>query len=89
MTLLTFLLGVAAWCSQCKAIAPEVEKMASEFDGKIKFYTFDVDTNPDVAQELGVNSMPTFTIFKDGEVQESVSGARPKQLRTAIENNLK
>jgi thioredoxin 1 len=84
---LTIIEGTAAWCPQCKAIAPEVAKMAAEFP-KAKFYTFDVEENPDVAQELGVSVMPTFTIFKDGDLMESVSGAKAKALREAVEKNL-
>lgn len=54
----------------------------------MSFNQFDVDENEDIAQELGVRVVPTFTIFKDGDVQEGVSGARPKALREAIEKNL-
>jgi thioredoxin 1 len=79
----------AEWCAQCKAIVPEVDKLAEEFSEKgVNFWTFDVDQNEDIAQELGVRVMPTFTIFKDGDIQEGVSGARHKALRDAIEKNL-
>jgi thioredoxin 1 len=84
---LTIIEGTAAWCPQCRAIAPEVTKLASEFP-KAHFYTFDVDDNPDVAQELGVTTMPTFTIFKDGDLQESVGGAKIQALKAAVEKNL-
>ncbi|KIW00208.1 uncharacterized protein PV09_08248 [Verruconis gallopava] len=86
---LTVIEGTAAWCAQCKAIAPEVDKLAEEYAEKgVSFYQFDVDENEDIAQELGVRVMPTFTIFKDGDIQEGVSGARPQALREAIEKNL-
>lgn len=79
----------ATWCAQCKAISSEVDKLAEEYAEKgVSFYQFDVDENEDIAQELGVRVMPTFTIFKDGDIQEGVSGARPKALRDAIEKNL-
>jgi thioredoxin 1 len=84
---LTIIEGIASWCPQCKAIAPEVTKLAAEFP-KAHFYTFDVDENPDVAQELGVSTMPTFTIFKDGDLQESVGGAKIQALKAAVEKNL-
>jgi thioredoxin 1 len=84
---LTIIEGIASWCAQCKAVAPEVTKLAAEFP-KAHFYTFDVDENPDVAQELGISTMPTFTIFKDGDLQESVGGAKVNALRKAVENNL-
>jgi len=83
---LTIIEGVASWCPQCKAIAPEVEKMAHEFPNA-HFYTFDVDEQPDIAHELGISVMPTFTIFKDGDIQEGVSGAKVKALREAVEKN--
>jgi thioredoxin 1 len=77
----------ASWCAQCKAIAPEIEKMISEYP-KAKFYVFDVDEQPDIAQELGVRVMPTFNIFKDGDLMEGISGAKVKPLREAVEKNL-
>jgi thioredoxin 1 len=58
--------GTATWCSQCKAIAPEVQKMVQEFPD-VKFYTYDVEETPDIAQELGVSRMPTFSLFRDGD----------------------
>ncbi|ORY07252.1 thioredoxin-like protein [Clohesyomyces aquaticus] len=84
----TILEGTATWCSQCKAIAPEVQKMVSEFPD-VHFYTYDVEQTPDIAQELGVRQMPTFSVFKDGDIMEGVTGAKPKELRKAIEDNLK
>lgn len=83
----TVLEGTATWCAQCKAIAPEVQKMVSEYPD-VHFYTYDVEETPDIAQELGVSAMPTFSVFKDGDIQEGVTGAKPKDLRKAIEANL-
>lgn len=83
----TVLEGTATWCAQCKAIAPEVQKMVSEYPD-VRFFTYDVEETEDIAQELGVSQMPTFSIFKDGDIQEGVTGARPKELRKAIEANL-
>lgn len=51
-----------------------------------KFYQYDVEGAPDIAQELGVNQMPTFHIFKDGDVENSVTGAKGAQLESAIKN---
>jgi thioredoxin 1 len=63
--------------------------LAEEFAEKgVSFYQFDVDKSEDIAQELGVRSMPNFSIFKDGDIQEGVTGAKPKALREAIEKNL-
>ncbi|KAF2711537.1 thioredoxin-like protein [Pleomassaria siparia CBS 279.74] len=80
---LTVLEGTATWCTQCKAIAPEVQKMVSEFPD-VKFFTYDVEETPDIAQELGVSRMPTFSLFRDGDIQEGVSGARAAELRKVI-----
>jgi thioredoxin 1 len=55
---------------------------------QVKFYTYDVEECEDIAQELGVSQMPTFSIFKDGDIQEGVSGAMPKEIRKAIEGCL-
>jgi thioredoxin 1 len=52
---------------------------------KVKFYTYDVEECEDIAQELGVSQMPTFSIFKDADIQEGVSGARAGAIRKAIE----
>ncbi|KAL5118420.1 hypothetical protein ACEQ8H_003596 [Pleosporales sp. CAS-2024a] len=83
----TILEGTAKWCQQCKVIAPEVANMVDEYPN-VKFYTYDVEECHDIAQELGVSQMPTFTIFKDGDIQEGVTGARPKAIRKAIEGCL-
>jgi thioredoxin 1 len=61
--------------------------MVSEYPSA-KFYLYDVEACEDVAQELGVRSMPSFSIFKDGDIQEGVTGAKPKEVRRAIENCL-
>jgi len=65
--------GTATWCSQCKAIAPEVQKMVQEFPD-VKFYTYDVEEAPDIAQELGVSRMPTFSLFRDGDSKWTDNG---------------
>ncbi|KAF2996467.1 hypothetical protein E8E13_004556 [Curvularia kusanoi] len=80
----TILEGTATWCAQCRAVAPEVAKMVAEYPS-VKFYLYDVEECEDVAQELGVRSMPSFSIFKDGDIQEGVTGAKPKEVRRAIE----
>ncbi|KAF2625137.1 thioredoxin-like protein [Macroventuria anomochaeta] len=80
----TILEGTATWCAQCKTMAPEVAKMVTEYPN-VRFYLYDIEECEDVAQELGVRSMPTFSIFKDGDIQHGVTGARPKEIRKAIE----
>lgn len=68
----------ATWCGPCKAIAPIVEDLAKEYDGKIKIGKLDVDYNQQSAIKYGVRSIPTLLIFKGGKVADMVVGAVPK-----------
>lgn len=68
----------AVWCGPCKAIAPVVEDIAREYDGKIKVGKVDVDNNPEVSMQYGIRSIPTLMIFKNGKVVEQIVGAHPK-----------
>jgi thioredoxin 1 len=70
----------AEWCGPCKMIAPVVEELAEEYDGKISFAKVDVDVNPDTAMQYGIRSIPALLIFKDGQVAEQIIGAVPKSL---------
>jgi len=69
----------ATWCGPCRQIAPIIEDMADEFEGRAKVGKVDVDENPNTAQEYGVRSIPTLLFFEDGEVQEQLVGAAGKQ----------
>ncbi len=69
----------AVWCGPCKMIAPTVEEIAKEYDGKLKVGKVDVDHNQAVAQKFGIRSIPTLLIFKGGKVVEQVVGAVPKK----------
>ncbi|MBI9070448.1 MAG: thioredoxin [Melioribacteraceae bacterium] len=68
----------AAWCGPCKMIAPIVDELAEEFEGKAKIGKVDVDTNQQTAIKYGVRSIPTVLIIKDGEVKDTVIGAVSK-----------
>ncbi len=68
----------AIWWGPCRLIAPIVEELAQEYDGKMKFAKLDVDVNQKTAMEYGIRSIPTLLIFKDGKVVASVIGAVPK-----------
>ena len=69
----------AAWCGPCKAIAPVIDEIAGEFDGKIKVGKVDVDKNQKIAMKYGVRSIPTLLVLKDGEVVNQIVGAVPKE----------
>jgi thioredoxin 1 len=77
----------ATWCGPCKVIAPQVVKMAEEFENA-RFYKIDVDEVNDVALELNIRAMPTFLLFKKGEKIEEIVGANEKALREAIKKNI-
>lgn len=68
----------AVWCGPCKMIAPIVEELAVEYDGKIKVGKLDVDNNQQSAINYGVRSIPTLLIFKGGRVVDTIIGAVPK-----------
>lgn len=69
----------AAWCGPCKMIAPIVDELASEYDGKAVIGKVDVDDNQQTAIKFGVRSIPTVLFFKDGELKDTVIGAVPKE----------
>jgi thioredoxin 1 len=68
----------AAWCGPCRAIAPSVDEIASEYNGKLKVAKIDVDANAEVPPRYGVLGIPTLLVFKNGEVVEKMVGAYPK-----------
>jgi len=77
----------APWCGPCKAIAPIVEELAAEYDGKLKVAKLNVDNNPGTASRYGVRGIPTLLILKGGTVKDQVVGAVAKaKLVQAIGN---
>jgi thioredoxin 1 len=77
----------ATWCGPCRQIAPIVEDLADEFEGRAKVGKVDVDENPQVAQQYGVRSIPTLLFFKGGEQQEQLVGASGKKpLKDTLES---
>ena len=68
----------ATWCGPCKMIAPIVEELVDEYEGKAKIGKLDVDNNQQTAIKFGVRSIPTILIFKDGKLKDTIIGAVPK-----------
>jgi thioredoxin 1 len=68
----------APWCGPCKAIAPVLEELANELDGKLKIAKVNIDDHDAVAAEYGVRAIPTMILFKGGQVAETLVGMMPK-----------
>lgn len=64
----------AQWCGPCRAIAPHVEALATQFEGKVRVVKLDLDTNPKTPAAYGVRSIPTLLLFKGGEVVDHLVG---------------
>ena len=74
----------AAWCGPCKAIAPVLEELAEDYQGRVKIVKVDVDANPQSAARFGIRSIPTLFVFQNGERVEPVVGGRPKSELAAL-----
>lgn len=70
----------AEWCGPCRAVAPAIEEIATEFQGKLKVVKLDVDDSPEIATRYGVQGIPTLMVFKNGEVVERLTGSYPKPM---------
>lgn len=68
----------AEWCAPCRALAPALEAVATEFQGKLKVVKINIDENPEVPTQFGVRSIPTLILFKDGKVIDQSLGNIPK-----------
>ncbi len=75
----------AAWCAPCRSVAPHIEKMASEYQGRLKVAKLDVDSNPVIAQRYQIRSIPTFIVFEGGQPIGRLSGANPSAIRSLVE----
>lgn len=79
----------ATWCGPCKMLAPVLEGLSGDMEGKAKFIKVDIDKSLDLASEFQVASVPTMIIFKDGQKVEQLVGFLPKEkIQQAIEANL-
>ena len=68
----------AEWCGPCKMIAPALEEISTEMEGKVKIAKVNVDENQDLAVQFGVRSIPMLLMFKDGQIADQMIGAAPK-----------
>ena len=76
----------APWCGPCKALAPVIDEISTDFVDKVKVGKVNVDDNPEISMKFGIRSIPTLMVFKDGEVQEQIIGAVPKsEIERALE----
>ncbi len=71
----------AVWCGPCRVIAPVIEQLAEEFEGRAKVAKLDVDHNPQTAMAYGIRSIPTLLFFKDGQVVDQMIGGSPSMKR--------
>ncbi len=79
----------AAWCGPCKAIAPTLEQLASEYGDKVRIVKVDVDSNQALSAQYGIRSIPALMVFKNGEKVDSTVGMQPKtQLESLINKHL-
>ncbi len=76
----------APWCGPCRMVAPIVEQLAEEYQGKLKVVKLNTDDNQDVAIRYGIRSIPTLGIFSNGQIVDGIIGAVPKQM---IESKIK
>jgi thioredoxin 1 len=76
----------APWCGPCRAVAPTVDALATEFAGRAKVVKDNTDEDQDIAVKYGVGSIPTLMVFKNGEMVERVVGNRPKPELAALLN---
>ncbi len=79
----------AAWCGPCKALAPVVDEIAKQYQGKIKVGKMDVDKNQATPMRYGVRGIPTLLVFKGGQVREQIVGFVPKEtIEKALDKSL-
>ena len=68
----------ATWCGPCRMLAPLMEELSDELDGKVDFFNVDVDDNPALAGQFGIRSIPALAVMKNGEVVDTTVGFMPK-----------
>ena len=69
----------AVWCGPCQMLAPTIEELAKEYEGKVKVGKVNVDEEPELARQYGIMSIPTLIYFKDGQIAKQTMGVQPKE----------
>lgn len=67
----------ATWCGPCKLVAPLIDQLAGEYDGRAKVFKLDLDANKSIAKRFGIRSIPAVMIFQQGELAETIVGVKP------------
>jgi thioredoxin 1 len=70
----------APWCGPCRLLAPTVDALAAEFEGRVTVAKMNVDDNPDVPSRFMIQGIPTLLVFKDGELADRIVGLKPKDV---------
>ncbi|RKG93403.1 thioredoxin [Corallococcus terminator] len=79
----------ATWCAPCRAIAPSVEALSTQYKGQVQFTKMNIDENQDTPQKYNIRSIPTLLLFKGGKVVEQIVGAVPKsKIEDAVKKSL-
>jgi thioredoxin 1 len=68
----------AEWCAPCRALAPVMESLSQDYDGRATIAKLDIDSNQQIAMQFGIRSIPTVMLFHNGEVVDSLIGVQPK-----------
>lgn len=74
----------APWCVPCKMLTPVLEELAEEYKGRVKFTSVNTDDSPLTSMQLGIRSIPTVIVFKDGQMIDTRVGAQPKKVFSQI-----
>lgn len=75
----------AEWCAPCKMLAPKIEKLADEFDGRAKVAQIDIDSNQDAATKFNIRAIPTLLLLNKGKIIKQVTGPNDKDLQTLVD----
>ncbi|GAA3238925.1 thioredoxin [Actinocorallia longicatena] len=70
----------ATWCGPCRMVAPVLDQIAAEYEGKLKIVKVDIDVNPEIVRDYGIMGAPTLNLYVNGEVVNQIVGAKPKRV---------